>query len=37
MGFGVRNGQEITPCIDGTDEGEALAAIKELFSSNFGE
>ncbi len=37
MGLGAKQGQQVTLCIDGSDEGEALAAIKDLFNNNFGE
>lgn len=37
MGLGAKQGQEVTLHINGPDEGDALAAIKDLFRNNFGE
>lgn len=37
MGMGLTKGTEITITVDGPDETECVAALKELVESNFGE
>ena len=37
MTLGAKNGAEVTITADGPDEAEAIAGIKELIESRFGE